>query len=102
MTIFTMISLVSGDSKRLGTNNESKGLGTNNESKGLGTNTCVFVDHVENNVSYEDIPCSNNSLCHRKEFHVTYINVVPYVYVWNDTYWGIDEILLKCCGSCVR
>ena len=64
--------------------------------------TCVFVDHAENQVTYKDVACSNSSICRTKRFHITYINVVPYVYVWNGSYWGIDEILLKCCGPCVR
>ena len=72
----------------------------------LGTETCVFVDHVENDVSYASLPCSNNTrVCRRNASHpirITYLDVVPYVYVWNNTYWGIDEILLKCCGPCVK
>ena len=63
--------------------------------------TCVFVDHVENSVTYENIPCSNSTAC-RNHFKITYIKVIPYIYVLNNTYYGIEDILQKCCGLCVR
>ena len=63
--------------------------------------TCMFVDYVEKKIELGDIPCSNHSACN-KHYRITYINLIPFVYSLNNTYWGIDEILLKCCGSCVK
>lgn len=68
----------------------------------IGEETCVFVDHVERELRYGDIPCSSNKACTDTHYNITYINLIPYVYSLNESYWGIDEILLKCCGPCVK